>query len=145
MNFNKRSYQPILRYLYTEATKRQGEISLHKHFKEPEDEDFFSDDTVDENGEPRLVWSFFERPDDNIHMDENAGSDTMQDNQALPPNTPSIPVKSLESIYISLLMDNNQELSSLPNNLDVKNYLKEEKTLKVQSYRPSTSGYGSFE
>ena len=32
MNFCKRSYQPILRYLYTEATKRRGEISLHKHF-----------------------------------------------------------------------------------------------------------------
>ena len=31
-NFYKRSYQPILRYLYTEAIKRQGEISLHKHF-----------------------------------------------------------------------------------------------------------------
>ena len=101
--------------------------------KEPEDEDFFSDDTVDENGEPRLVCSFFERPDDNIHMDENADSDTMQDNQALPPNTPSIPVKSLESIYISLLMDDNQELSSLPDNLDVNKYLKEEKTLNPQT------------
>ena len=33
MNFCKRSYQPILRYLYTETMKRQGEISLHKHFK----------------------------------------------------------------------------------------------------------------
>ena len=33
MNFCKRSYQPILRYLYTEVTKRWGEISLHKHFK----------------------------------------------------------------------------------------------------------------
>ena len=32
MNFCKRNYQPILRYLYTEAIKRQGEISLHKHF-----------------------------------------------------------------------------------------------------------------
>ena len=32
MNFYKRSYQSILRYLYTEAIKRQGEISLHKHF-----------------------------------------------------------------------------------------------------------------
>ena len=32
MNFYKRSYQPILRYLYAEAIKRQGEISLHKHF-----------------------------------------------------------------------------------------------------------------
>ena len=32
MNFYKGSYQPILRYLYTEALKRQGEISLHKHF-----------------------------------------------------------------------------------------------------------------
>ena len=45
--------------------------------KEPENEDFFSDDTVDENGEPRLVCSLFERPDDNIHMDENVDSDTM--------------------------------------------------------------------
>ena len=33
MNFYKRSYQPIFGYLYTEAIKRQGEISLHKHFK----------------------------------------------------------------------------------------------------------------
>ena len=33
MNFYKRSYQAIFRYLYTEAKKRQGEISLHKHFK----------------------------------------------------------------------------------------------------------------
>ena len=32
MNFCKRSYQPILRYLYTEVKKRRGEISLHKHF-----------------------------------------------------------------------------------------------------------------
>ena len=32
MNFGKRSYQPILRYLYTETIKRGGEISLHKHF-----------------------------------------------------------------------------------------------------------------
>ena len=32
MNFCKRSYQPILRYLYTEVIKRRGEISLHKHF-----------------------------------------------------------------------------------------------------------------
>ena len=32
MNFCKRSYQPILRYLYTETKKRGGEISLHKHF-----------------------------------------------------------------------------------------------------------------
>ena len=32
MNFCKRSFQPILRYLYTEAIKRGGEISLHKHF-----------------------------------------------------------------------------------------------------------------
>ena len=35
MNFCKRSYQPILRYLYTETIKRRGEISLHKHFNEP--------------------------------------------------------------------------------------------------------------
>ena len=34
MNFCKRSYQPILRYLYTEVTKRRGEISLHKHFNQ---------------------------------------------------------------------------------------------------------------
>ena len=33
MNFSKRSYQPILRYLYTEVKKLWGEISLHKHFK----------------------------------------------------------------------------------------------------------------
>ena len=33
MNFYKRSYQPILRYLYTETIKRGGKISLHKHFK----------------------------------------------------------------------------------------------------------------
>ena len=32
MNFGKRSFQPILRYLYTKVTKLQGEISLHKHF-----------------------------------------------------------------------------------------------------------------
>ena len=29
MNFYKRSYQPILRYLYTEAIKRRSEILLH--------------------------------------------------------------------------------------------------------------------
>ena len=34
MNFYKIIYQPILRYLYTEAIKRQGEISLHKHFND---------------------------------------------------------------------------------------------------------------
>ena len=33
MNFCKRSYQPILRYLYTEVKKRRSEISLYKHFK----------------------------------------------------------------------------------------------------------------
>ena len=33
MNFCKRSYQPILRYLYTKVKNRRGEISLHKHFK----------------------------------------------------------------------------------------------------------------
>ena len=33
MNFCKRSYQSILRYMYTETIKRGGEISLHKHFK----------------------------------------------------------------------------------------------------------------
>ena len=32
MNFCKKSYQPILRLLYTEAIKLWGEISLHKHF-----------------------------------------------------------------------------------------------------------------
>ena len=32
MNFCKRSYQPILRYLYTETIKGGGEILLHKHF-----------------------------------------------------------------------------------------------------------------
>ena len=31
MNFCKRSYQPILRYRYTEVKKRRGEISLHKY------------------------------------------------------------------------------------------------------------------
>ena len=35
MNFCKRSYQPILRYLYTEVIKRRGEIPLHKHFNDP--------------------------------------------------------------------------------------------------------------
>ena len=29
MNFHKRSYQPILRYLYTEVIQRRGKISLH--------------------------------------------------------------------------------------------------------------------
>ena len=29
MNFYKRSYEPILRYVYTEGIKRRGEISLH--------------------------------------------------------------------------------------------------------------------
>ena len=33
LNSHERSYQPILRYLYTEVKKRRGEISLHKHFK----------------------------------------------------------------------------------------------------------------
>ena len=33
MNFYKRSYQPILRYLYTETIKLRGEISLLRHFK----------------------------------------------------------------------------------------------------------------
>ena len=33
MNFYKTSYKPILRYIYTEAIKRQGEISLYRHFK----------------------------------------------------------------------------------------------------------------
>ena len=28
-NFCKRSYQPVLRYLYAEKTKRWGNISLH--------------------------------------------------------------------------------------------------------------------
>ena len=32
MNFYKRSFQPILRYLYTETIKCRGEISLHRHF-----------------------------------------------------------------------------------------------------------------
>ena len=32
MNFCKRSYRPILRYLYTEVKKRRGKILLHKHF-----------------------------------------------------------------------------------------------------------------
>ena len=33
MNFYKRSYQLILRYLYTETIKRRGEILLHRNFK----------------------------------------------------------------------------------------------------------------
>ena len=32
-NFYKRSYQSIQRYFCTEAIKRRGEISLHRHFK----------------------------------------------------------------------------------------------------------------
>ena len=32
MNFCKRSYQLILRYLYTETIKRRGEISLYRQF-----------------------------------------------------------------------------------------------------------------
>ena len=32
MNFYKRNYQLILRYLYTETIKRRGDISLHRHF-----------------------------------------------------------------------------------------------------------------
>ena len=40
MNFYKRSYQPILRYLCTEAIKRPGEISLHRHFKQYSLENF---------------------------------------------------------------------------------------------------------
>ena len=42
MNFCKRSYQPILRYLYTKVKKRRGEISLHKHFKLLERRERFS-------------------------------------------------------------------------------------------------------
>ena len=34
MNFCKRSYQPILRYLYSEVKKHRREISLHKHFNQ---------------------------------------------------------------------------------------------------------------
>ena len=33
MNFCKRSYQPILRYFYTETIKHRGEISLHRQFE----------------------------------------------------------------------------------------------------------------
>ena len=33
MSFYKRSYQLILRYLYTEAIKRWDGISLHRHLK----------------------------------------------------------------------------------------------------------------
>ena len=33
MNFYKRSYQPILRYLYIKAIKRRGKISLHRHIQ----------------------------------------------------------------------------------------------------------------
>ena len=32
MDFCKRSYQPISRYLYTETIKCRGEISLHEQF-----------------------------------------------------------------------------------------------------------------
>ena len=34
MNFYKKSYQLILRYLYTETIKHRGEILLHTHFKD---------------------------------------------------------------------------------------------------------------
>ena len=34
MNQLKKSYQHILRYLYSETIKRRGEILLHKHFKD---------------------------------------------------------------------------------------------------------------
>ena len=34
MNQLKKSYQHILRYLYSETIKHRGEISLHKHFKD---------------------------------------------------------------------------------------------------------------
>ena len=33
MNFYKKSYQLILRYLYIETIKRRDEISLHRHFQ----------------------------------------------------------------------------------------------------------------
>ena len=52
MNFCKRSYQPILRYLYTEVRKRPGEISLHKHFNDlpvhvsSSNIDLYADDTT---------------------------------------------------------------------------------------------------
>ena len=42
MNFYKRSYQPILRYLYTETIKRGGKISLHKHFKNSTQEKYLN-------------------------------------------------------------------------------------------------------
>ena len=34
MNFHKRICQPILCYFHTEAIKRRGKISLHKHFNQ---------------------------------------------------------------------------------------------------------------
>ena len=34
MNFCKRSYEPILRYLYTEVKKRRNEILWQKHFND---------------------------------------------------------------------------------------------------------------
>ena len=33
MNFYKRSYQPILHFLYSGAIKCWGEVLLHRHFK----------------------------------------------------------------------------------------------------------------
>ena len=33
MNFYKKSYQLILRYLYIETIKRRDEISLHRYFQ----------------------------------------------------------------------------------------------------------------
>ena len=55
MNFDKRSYQPILRYLYTEAVKRQGEISLHKHFKNVKATLHVRPDTIPKFCKPRSV------------------------------------------------------------------------------------------
>ena len=99
--------------------------------KEAEDEDFFSDDMSHENGGSRLVCSFFENADDSIPLD--ADDHAAENNQPISARNPSIPIKSLESIYISLLMDDNHELSSLPENLDVKKYLEPEKILSPQT------------
>ncbi len=82
-----------------------------------------------ENGGSRLVCSFSENADDSIPLD--ADDHAAENNQAISPRNPSIPIQSLESIYISLLMDDNHELSFLPENLDVKKYLEPEKILCV--------------
>ena len=96
-----------------------------------------------ENGGSRLVCSFFENADDSIPLD--ADDHAAENNQAISPRNPSIPMQSLESIYISLLMDDNHELSFLPENLDVKKYLEPEKILspqrEIKSCGPSTKKF----